>query len=192
MFSNANKTAQPRSSAITTVRKGGKYTSGLRYWNVPVLVNTGTFLVYQYCMKMWYLRSQERAGVIQKLTILERKNGPVLSNTRVPVSGTWSILFPGKFSVNLGKDWIRRRPSRQLPPCPLRVWLICLGRKFQSILWNTGLNALVNWSTNGRPENVLLQAPKGYAILTFFKSCTVYPQNYLTKDLLLWWSYFKY
>ena len=43
---------------------------------------------------MWYLRSLERAGVIQKLTILERKYGPVLSNTRVPVSGTWSILFP--------------------------------------------------------------------------------------------------
>ena len=55
------------------------------YWNifgVPVLP------------EMWYLRSLERAGVIQKLTILERKNGPVLSNTRVPVSGTWSILFP--------------------------------------------------------------------------------------------------
>ena len=43
---------------------------------------------------MWYLRSLERDGVIQKLTILERKNGLVLSNTRVPVSGTWSILFP--------------------------------------------------------------------------------------------------
>ena len=29
-----------------------KYTSGPRYWNVPVSVNTGTFLVYQYCRKM--------------------------------------------------------------------------------------------------------------------------------------------
>ena len=29
-----------------------KYTSGPRYWNVPVLMNTGTFLVYQYCLKM--------------------------------------------------------------------------------------------------------------------------------------------
>ena len=71
-----------------------KYTSGPRYWNVPVLVNTGTFLVYQYCLKMWYLRSLERAGCIQKQTILERQNSLVLSNTRVPVSGTWSILFP--------------------------------------------------------------------------------------------------
>ena len=55
-----------------------------------------TFLVYQYCLKMWYLRSLERAGCIQKQTILERQNGLVLSNTRVPVpvSGTWSILFP--------------------------------------------------------------------------------------------------
>ena len=73
---------------------GKKYTSGPRYWNVPVLVNTGTFLVYQYCPKMWYLRSLEHASVIQKLTILEHKNGIVLSNTHVPVSGTWSILFP--------------------------------------------------------------------------------------------------
>ena len=37
---------------------------------------------------MWYLRSLERAGGIQKQTILERQNGLVLSNTRVPVSGT--------------------------------------------------------------------------------------------------------
>ena len=71
-----------------------KYTSGPRYWNVPVLVNTGTFLVYQYCLKMWYLRSLEHSGVIQKLTILERKNDLVLLNTHVPVSGTWSMLFP--------------------------------------------------------------------------------------------------
>ena len=28
---------------------------GPRYWNVPVLLNTGTFLVYQYCPKMWYI-----------------------------------------------------------------------------------------------------------------------------------------
>ena len=80
----------------TVITKRKKYTSGPRYWNVPVLVNTGTFLVYQYCLIMWYLRSLERAGVIQKLTILERKNGLVLSNTHVPVSGTWSILFPTK------------------------------------------------------------------------------------------------
>ena len=67
---------------------GKKYTSGPRYWNVRVLVNTGTFLVYQYYLKMRYLCSQECVGVIQKLTILECKNGLVLSNTRVPVSGT--------------------------------------------------------------------------------------------------------
>ena len=56
--------------------------------------NTGTILVYQYCLKMCYLRSLERASVIQKLTILERKAGLVLSNTCVPIPGTWSILFP--------------------------------------------------------------------------------------------------
>ena len=43
---------------------------------------------------MWYLRSLERAGVIQKFAILEPENGLALSNTRVPVSGTESILFP--------------------------------------------------------------------------------------------------
>ena len=73
-------------------------------------MNTTTFLVYQYCLKMWYLRSLEHAGVIQKLSILERKNGLVLSNTRVPVSGTWSILFPKKFwggCPNIGLLWSR-------------------------------------------------------------------------------------
>ena len=65
----------------------------------PVLVNTGTFLVYQYCPKMWSLRSLEHASVNQPLTILEHKNGLVLSNTRVPVSGTWSILFPNQLTI---------------------------------------------------------------------------------------------
>ena len=80
-----------------------EYTSGPRYWNFPVLVNTGTFLVHQYCLKMWYICSLERAGAIQKLTILERKNGLVLANTRVPESGTWSILFPA-ISVILQRE----------------------------------------------------------------------------------------
>ena len=89
---DASSAQTRRVSALDKHRK--KYTSGPRYWNVPVLVNTGTFLVYQYCLKMWYLRSLEQAGVIQKLTILECKNCLVLSNTHVPVSGTSSILFP--------------------------------------------------------------------------------------------------
>ena len=72
-------------------------TSGPRYWNVPVLVNTGTFLVYQYCLKMWYLRYLECAGGIEKQTKLECRNGPVLSNTHVPISGTWSTLFSDFF-----------------------------------------------------------------------------------------------
>ena len=79
-----------------------KYIWGPRYWNVPVLVNTGTFLVYQYCRKMWYLCSLECASVIQKLTILEYKSGLVLSNARVPVSGTWSILFPNLQTSSYG------------------------------------------------------------------------------------------
>ena len=58
-----------------------------KYWNisgVPVLTENVIFSFFRTCT----------AGVIQKLTILERKNSLVLSNTRVPVSGTWSILFP--------------------------------------------------------------------------------------------------
>ena len=35
----------------------------------------------------------DSGGVFQKLTILECKNGLVLSNTHVPVSGTWSVRF---------------------------------------------------------------------------------------------------
>ena len=33
--------------------------------------DTGKFLVYQYFLKMWYWRSLERAGCIQKQTILQ-------------------------------------------------------------------------------------------------------------------------
>ena len=36
-------------------RKRKRYTLGPRYENVPLSVNTGTFLVYQYCPKMWHL-----------------------------------------------------------------------------------------------------------------------------------------
>ena len=56
------------------------------YWNiagVPVVPENVIFTL-------------ERAGLIQKLKILERKNFLVLSNTHV-VSGTWSILFPQLF-----------------------------------------------------------------------------------------------
>ena len=31
-----------------------KYTLGPRYWNIPVLVNTGTILVYQHYLEMCY------------------------------------------------------------------------------------------------------------------------------------------
>ena len=55
------------------------------YWNI---------LAYQYCLKLWYLHSLECTCVIQKHTILECKNGLVLSNACVPVSGTQSTLFP--------------------------------------------------------------------------------------------------
>ena len=74
-----------------------KYTLGHRYWNSPLLVNTGTFLMYQYCPKMCYLHSLQRIVVFQKLTILECKNDLVLTNTWVLVSGTYSMLFLSEF-----------------------------------------------------------------------------------------------
>ena len=84
---------------FTLYQQWKRYTLGPSYRKfIPVLVNTGTFLVYQYCLKMWYFCSLERASVIQKLTILECKNGLVLSNTCVPVSGTWSTLFPHQWT----------------------------------------------------------------------------------------------
>ena len=57
---------------------------------------------------MWSLRSLEHASVIQKLTILEHKNGLVLSNTRVPVSGTWSILFPFYHTFTNDVDFVAK------------------------------------------------------------------------------------
>ena len=92
MFSNiAHRIAKQ-----TVIKRGKSILQVPNTGTSQYLVNTGTFLVYQYCLKMWYLRSLERAGCIQKQTIglLERQNGLVLSNARVPVSGTWSILFP--------------------------------------------------------------------------------------------------
>ena len=50
--------------------------------------------MYQYCPKMWYLCFLEHADGIQKQKILECQNVLVLPNTCVPVSGTWSTLFP--------------------------------------------------------------------------------------------------
>ena len=41
-----------------------KVSLGPWYWYVPVLVNTGTFLVHQYCLKMWYLWFLEHASDI--------------------------------------------------------------------------------------------------------------------------------
>ena len=56
-----------------------KYTLGPRYWNVPVLANTETFLVYQYCPSLvyLYLLSIKQGGIRLKLTTLEQENGPV-------------------------------------------------------------------------------------------------------------------
>ena len=157
-----------------------KYISGPRYWNVPVLVNTyihvyittfvrrlskhdqsamknildtGTFLVYQYCLEMWYLHSLECAGVIQKFTLPELKNGVVLSNTHVPVSGTWSILFPSVWINFLllfcFVSWNRNYGKLQWPSTECnsiftasdsarRYWIPIQGRWYIWFPWRTG------------------------------------------------------
>ena len=60
-----------------------------------IMVNTGTFLVYQYYQKN-VIRSSESASVIQKPAILKCKIGLVLSNNHVLVSGTFSTLLPNE------------------------------------------------------------------------------------------------
>ena len=59
--------------------------------NVKVLVNI-VLLVLPKNVTIYVLL--ESASVIQKLTILESKNGLVLSNTLIPVSGIYDKLFP--------------------------------------------------------------------------------------------------
>ena len=44
-----SKKGHNRLSNLIAKGKGGP-----RYQNVPVLINTGTFLVYQYYLKLWF------------------------------------------------------------------------------------------------------------------------------------------
>ena len=78
---------------------------------------------------MRYLCPVERAGVIQKLTILEHKNGLVLANTRVPVSGTWSILFPN-FTILRYSYGSISRPAEPIPGSQQQVCLQWRHQKF--------------------------------------------------------------
>ena len=62
-------------------------------WNIPVLVNTETFLVYQYCLKCAiYILYNMLLQCYPKPHKTGVKNGLVSSNTCVIVSGTWSTL----------------------------------------------------------------------------------------------------
>ena len=55
-------------------------------------MNTRTFLVYQYCLKMRCLHSLDSTSVIQNLTILECKNGPLLFNYYTFSKESWCAL----------------------------------------------------------------------------------------------------
>ena len=79
-----------------------------QYWNilgVPVLPENVILTFFRH------------ASVIQKLTILEHKNGLVLSNTHVPVSGTWSILFPKKYLIWYGRLGGKGVPREAIKRC---------------------------------------------------------------------------
>ena len=122
--------------------------------------------MYQYCPKMWSLRSLEHASVIQKLTILEHKNGLVLSNTRVPVSGTWSILFPNLFwggipmsswpfykkVINFLKDSNMNKVTKIIFRLPHRLY------GYASNFWNSPITGLsywqvINWANQWHRRN---------------------------------------
>ena len=63
------------------------YSLGLRYWNVPVLVNTGKFLEYKYSLKFHLFRN---TYVIEKLTMLECKKYDAALQKGLP---WWSKLW---------------------------------------------------------------------------------------------------
>ena len=93
---------------------------GPRYWNVPVLANTVTFLTYQYWPILVYLHGLEHESIILKLTILKQEYGPVLSNTRFPISGRWCILFPSILLYHTLDEWVGPK-THPLPACTYEV-----------------------------------------------------------------------
>ena len=86
------KNKQTNEQTNKTKQKQNK--KGKSILQVPDTGTSQYWWILEHYLKMWYLRSSEHTGVIQKLTILEHKNGLVLSNTCVPVPGTWSFLPP--------------------------------------------------------------------------------------------------
>ena len=114
---------------------------------------------------MWYFRSLECAGVIQKLTILEHKNGLVLSNTRVPVSGTWSKLCNCVSLISLQVTSVSMASTTQKHALPARTchtaWMplgICLAQQP-----NTKVTAWTALEDTGvvLPRSTLHHARKG-------------------------------
>ena len=69
-------------------KKKGKSILQVPDWNVPVLVNTGTFLVYPVLLETVIFTSFRTCWCHSEAYNTGAKNGLVLSNTRVPVSGT--------------------------------------------------------------------------------------------------------
>ena len=127
------------------------------------------FLVYQYCLKMWYLRSLDFTSVIQKLTIiLERKNGLVLSNTRVPVSRTFKIHFP---PPKVCTTWLwndnTNKQGRSQPHSPgwASVPLPSFFLKFLSIILIFPQIFLINFSSSFWPSWWATRTP-GKALAT--------------------------
>ena len=78
---------------------------------------------------MWYLFSLESASAVQKLTVLECQNGPVLSIACVPVFGTWSTLFlPPLFvspELSSVRDYVITHSVRSMYVCMCMYVVIC-------------------------------------------------------------------
>ena len=68
-------------------------TPGPRYWNIPVHVNTGTFVAYQYCVNMWY------SGSLGVLLSRSAKNDLVV----LFQCSYKSVLFPVGIIITSGK-----------------------------------------------------------------------------------------
>lgn len=93
---------------------GEKFASGTAHWQVPVLVNTGAFLMYQNYWKMWYLYFLESACVIQQQTRLKFQNGQVLS----------TLLVYQYLGLTVHPQWTNKSPH-SLNIFDYRIFLSC-------------------------------------------------------------------
>ena len=89
-------------------KKEEKYTLGPRYWNVAVLVKYWIIFCVPVLAKN-VIRTLECTAGIQKQTILELKNGPVLPNTRELGPGVYFFKKQNKTKQKTKKQKHQKR-----------------------------------------------------------------------------------